>query len=76
MTNAQRILFNYLTSRGILGSEISFVNDERAEVSGRFFTVNIYGDIMDSKGNIIAEADVEHNLCSLGTKLPTSWTDR
>ena len=76
MTNSQRILFNYLTSKGILASEITFLSADKAEAFGKYYTVNIYGDILDGKGKIIADAEIEHNLCSLGTKIPTSWIDR
>ena len=75
MTNSQQIILTYLKTKNI--TEFRMLTDYKVEAEGQLYTCNIYGDIMNGKtGNIIADANVPHNICSMGCQIPTSWTDR
>ena len=75
MTNAQQIITTYLRSKGITSFRI--ISDYKIDAAGKLYSSNIYGDIMDgSTGKIIAEANIPHNICSMGCPIPTSWTER
>lgn len=74
MTNEQLILSKYILKKYGADTEVSF-QGSIAIVNNEFrITLNIYGDILNADSReIIAEANVTHELMEIKEQIPTSW---
>ena len=82
MTIAQSLIVKYINKNFVPGSvRICLMDDDIVKITdvhgaALSFTINLYGDILEAETKkLVAVGNVDHNLATLGIKLPTDWHD-
>jgi hypothetical protein len=85
-SNAQVQIRKYIADRFFLdGIRIEDTGADQVRITDRkgdtmTLTCNLYGDILevlpDGGKKLLAESNLEHDILTIGSKMPTRWTDK